>query len=52
MSKAYYDIHKEMEKEERFCVNCGTKENIEIHHIVPLSKGGSNTRGECGISVY
>ena len=24
------------------CVKCGSKKNLEIHHIVPLAKGGSN----------
>ncbi|MCA9348369.1 HNH endonuclease [Candidatus Saccharibacteria bacterium] len=23
-------------------MNCGTKENITIDHIIPLSKGGTN----------
>lgn len=24
------------------CLICGSKENLEIHHIVPISKGGTN----------
>ena len=27
------------------CVNCGSKENIEYHHIVPLKNGGTNNLG-------
>ncbi len=41
--KEYYEIHKLMENKPKICVNCGATENIEIHHIVPLSMGGSNT---------
>jgi hypothetical protein len=25
------------------CGNCGATENLHVHHIVPLSKGGSNS---------
>lgn len=30
---------------EKVCVNCGSREEIEMHHIVPLSMGGTNNEG-------
>ena len=31
------------EKYGRKCVNCGTTENIDVHHKIPLSEGGTNS---------
>lgn len=31
------------ERDDYKCVHCGTTENIQVDHIVPLSKGGENT---------
>lgn len=28
----------------RQCANCGAEENLEVHHVVPLSRGGTNKR--------
>lgn len=36
------EAHKNIGNKRRECVNCGTTENLEIHHIVPLSRGGND----------
>jgi HNH endonuclease len=35
--------HAVWRRDEGRCVECGCKENLEYDHIIPLSRGGSNT---------
>ena len=34
-----------LEQDNYKCGNCGSTRNLHVHHIVPLSKGGSNEPG-------
>ena len=39
----YLSIRREaIEECGAFCANCGSRENIQYHHIVPLAFGGNN----------
>ena len=37
-------LRKEILERDRCCVSCGSFENLEIDHIIPVSKGGSSER--------
>lgn len=54
MSKAMYqrliaECHKMIQdgelKVDNVCANCGSTDKLEIHHIVPLQRGGQNVQG-------
>lgn len=34
-----------LEEKEKICVNCGTTEDVEWHHIVAIADGGTNNFG-------
>jgi hypothetical protein len=58
-SKVYTEARKRISDRPKICANCGSTEEIEMHHIVPLSKGGSNREGnlvylcfECHCKVH
>lgn len=38
----YNEARKMTKDRPRICVNCGSAEDIEMHHVVPLSEGGNN----------
>ena len=47
------NIYKEV------CANCGSTENLQLHHVVPLAKGGTNNEsnlitlcGDCHAKVH
>ena len=38
----YANIRRKIDYSELKCAKCGSKENIEIHHMIPLAMGGTN----------
>jgi len=47
LRKKYNSIRKELfkklNKKQKYCCFCGTKDNLTIDHIIPLIKGGGNS---------
>jgi len=40
--REFNTIAHHLRKQRHFCINCGSAEKIEFHHIVPLGMGGTN----------
>ena len=38
------NIYKEV------CANCGSTENLQLHHVVPLAKGGEHSWGNVALA--
>ncbi len=38
------------QRDEGKCIKCGSQERLEFDHIIPIAKGGSNTRIETSSS--
>ena len=40
----WFSVSRSVKERDGFrCIKCGATENLEVHHIIPVSKGGSNS---------
>jgi len=51
-NREWLKIVTEMINEAPWCQECGTNFMLQGHHIVPRSKGGLYTRGNCRILCF
>jgi len=43
LTKDWYEVSSRIRKRDGYkCAICGSKEKLEVHHIVPLSRGGAS----------
>lgn len=40
--KDWRQISQEIKQRDRCCQKCGAREGLIVHHIIPVSKGGTN----------
>jgi len=41
-------IQEVLERDNRMCIDCGSNKNLQVHHLIPLSKGGKSEKANLG----
>ena len=45
----WYLINNQVRKRDKVCIQCGSSEDLEVHHFVPLSRGGRTELSNLGL---